>query len=141
MRKIKFRAWDSEEERFIFTDQSYDDHWFQFEDNKTLMAFGLSEINHGPPEDRVKSRKLESVQQFTGLFDKGGKEIYEGDILHWMTLTFPIIIEDYHGYRFMFGKDNLCRAYAIEGEVIGNIYEEKELSCTSAEGVKGNCDI
>ena len=79
------------------------------------------------------------VMQFTGLHDKNGKEIYEGDILHWgglplpnddilnwVGLTFPIIIDDFNEYRFMFGKYQLCRAFANNGEVIANIYENPE---------------
>ena len=66
------------------------------------------------------------VMRFTGLHDKNGKEIYEGDILNWVGLTFPIIIDDFNKYRFMFGKDQLCRAFANNGEVIANIYENPE---------------
>ena len=58
------------------------------------------------------------VMQFTGLHDKNGKEIYEGDILHWGGVTFPIIIDDC--------KDQLCRTLANNGEVIANIYENPE---------------
>lgn len=69
----------------------------------------------------------EPVMQYTGLKDKNGKEVYEGDVLNWMDLIFPITVNDYHGYRFMFGKDELCKEYCVNGEVIGNIYENPEL--------------
>lgn len=64
--------------------------------------------------------------QFTGLRDKNGREVYEGDILKSHGLVLPIYIDDFHGLRFMWGKDQLCKAWA-EGEVIGNIHENPEL--------------
>ena len=66
------------------------------------------------------------VMQFTGRHDKNGKEIYEGDILNWVGLTPPIIIDDFNEHRFMLGKDQLYKAFANNGEVIANIYENPE---------------
>jgi len=56
-----------------------------------------------------------------------GWPLYEGDILKWLSLIFPITIQDFHGYRFMFGKDQLCRIFTKEGKIIGNIWENHEL--------------
>ena len=63
-RKIEFRAWDKEEERFIYSNESYDNHWFEF-NNESLKAFGLSDIPstiYEPPkaepttnEDRIRN--------------------------------------------------------------------------------------
>ena len=74
------------------------------------------------------------VRQFTGLHDKNGKEIYEGDILK----TFPIISSDKIAYdsfnvvvRFTssswIANGVLGKRQAEISEVIGNIHENPEL--------------
>lgn len=79
-----------------------------------------------------------TVGQFTGLLDKNGKEIYEGDILH--TITFGFNPEEFTAiilYRncrfqlsngrnlFYFGQSDLTRM--DDTIVIGNIHDNPDL--------------
>ena len=80
--------------------------------------------------------------QFTGLHDKNGKEIYDGDIVNKQYFNFSVydgigvvqICEgsDSDGYHhgkwlgWMAGESSLLDVHS-ECEVIGNIYENQEL--------------
>ena len=79
-----------------------------------------------------------TVGQFTGLLDKKGMEIYEGDILHTVTFGFEpeeytaIILYDNCRFQlsngrnlFYFGQSDLTRM--DDTIVIGNIYDNPEL--------------
>ena len=76
-----------------------------------------------------------TVGQFTGLHDKNGKEIYEGDIITGVHPTNPSVINwskelasftiDSNGWAFSHYFQESCKPENIE--VIGNIYENPEL--------------
>jgi hypothetical protein len=110
MREIKFRAWDGNEMEYI-------DDWYWFEErgvhDSRGEGFGISF----------------NIMQYTGLLDKNGKEIYEGDIYQSNGL-FPCEVKFGEG-RF-YGEGSLeslsedINCYG-ELEVIGNIYENPNL--------------
>lgn len=124
MRTIKFRGQNIKGEwNYGFLsynkDVSSDYEWFISNKSGKPFAFGAIE---------------KSIGQFTGLYDKNGKEIYEGDILK----TFPIISSDkiaYDSFNVMVKFINsswiangiLGKRQAEISEVIGNIYEHREL--------------
>lgn len=151
MREIKFRAWDKE--RKIWLDHRY--HKFTWHISPTeglCMSHGWDSedapISFGPPEDKNRY----ALMQFTGLLDRKGKEIYDGDVLDnfleenrisirwdethagWQFDEHGIFLDDGVGrgnWDFNFGVSKNC-------EVIGNIYENPELlNPTPNKGEKG----
>ena len=124
MREIKFRAWDKVNKIMQYSGIIWGDYDFP----------ALSELNYG---DNIYN--LSNLMQYTGLKDKNGKEIYDGDIIEAyefiqkpkMVVKFdeemagfiPFIwkqaleYQDYIGY---FAHEDWCI-------VIGNIYENPEL--------------
>ena len=68
----------------------------------------------------------ESIGQFTGLHDKNGKEIYEGDIIRHKDMVKPYHVI-YDGHQFTPNDGFRSLSYPKHWEVIGNIHDNPEL--------------
>ena len=79
----------------------------------------------------------ETVSQFTGLTDKNGMKIFEGDIVEgnseYFTYTHPYGKIVYDGGQYLISFDDVLEdieclgAWANDVEIIGNIYDNPEL--------------
>jgi hypothetical protein len=111
MREIKFRAWSNLLERMIYSDDPR---------QKSLGWWGVVILD----KDRHHG---ESTMQFTGLKDRHGKEVYEGDIVEWVENRSHNVVKFRHA-AFFAGAPLVnidFRQHPIE--VIGNIYENPDL--------------
>jgi len=110
MREIKFRAWRNSEEKF----------------EKEMVYFELLDND----ENYVMGgfiRDKDPIMQFTGLKDKNGKEIYEGDVRNGVQEVTIVKMPEIYERNPEYFTSNEDMIREEKWEVIGNIYENPEL--------------
>jgi uncharacterized phage protein (TIGR01671 family) len=136
VREIKFRVWDGAR------------HCFRNFNDLKFGARGVWAVVYYDPERGHVVQEMAHLQlmQYTGLHDRNGVEIYEGDILHYVAPpehddgsggieTYEVVWKDF-GFTARWLQARWERAQWIENalhgaaedmEVIGNVYEHPEL--------------
>ena len=128
VRELKFRAWLEKENKMLAPEDlalSYDgEDCFDFAFDKTSVV---------DDEGGIKGTLLFELMQYTGLKDKNGKEIFEGDIVQGRNRAHDLSLikqrVTFLNGCFMLGNWNSHEYFNKhqEIEVIGNIYEDKHL--------------
>lgn len=120
----KFRAWDTTNKE-MFKDT------FSITESGQVVVVEQEDVMC--PPDYVFVDNL-VIMQSTGLVDKNGKEIFEGDIVKmakdvYSEPTHYEVVRHYGGAYRIESKQHGCELWLrhTDCEVVGNVYENKEL--------------
>lgn len=138
MRTIKFRCYDRKLKK-IFPVHRMD--WDKINDEMTFLS-GVDihdkdsdfhgDVAYGGNADKMTGNPLQrryELMQYTGMNDKNGKEIYDGDIVYSQR-GYKFVVEWTDDGRFLGRTANRSIAYVGQEpavEVIGNIHDNPEL--------------
>lgn len=105
MKSLKFRAWDGKK---------------MIDDVIPVSETAIVELF----EYEHQVTEVEAVEQYTGLKDKNGKEIFEGDLVAYEKDNIASVRFEYGGfYPFVEPYNDFGCPSGKEVEVIGNIHE------------------
>jgi len=126
MREYKFRGKGIADDEWYYGDliQSHLGTAWIITENYTTVIEDISLNTCASPQVDT-----ETVGQYTGLKDKNGKEIYEGDIVQQGKIIYEIIYSDADASFIQYSKEYhyTTKINNNDLEVIGNIYDNKSL--------------
>ena len=124
MRELKFRVWDNKNKKFL-----PESHFAILGSGKVIVTLSgyYEHFTNKTQDDYV-------VQQYTGLQDSKGNDIYEGDIVKATSDQYDNenfvgkVIFDEGCFLTWINKNDIREVWSGDDiEVIGNIFENKEL--------------
>jgi len=123
MREIKFRAWDTENKKMYTVDELH---------NLWEIGTPVAVYQHSIKPDVLLRIDNNPLMQYTGLKDKNGKEIYEGDIVKETYNKKELRISEVgfkNGSFVLLTPNQFIEIGNLKNdiEVIGNIYENPDL--------------
>lgn len=124
-RELKFRVWDNFEKKYLTLDEYQQMGCIHVENDGTLSFSGDYRFTLSMMIQMDKYK----VEQYTGLKDKYGKEIYEGDILRDYGNDIEDWVVSYEDGGFVGTFDNICEHLfeLTDMEIVGNVNEWKEI--------------
>lgn len=119
--RFRFRVWDTEKKELIYDAENAYDYMRPCSDGKIIEADCFGDV--------LESKRY-IVEQCTGLKDKNGRLIYEGDIVFYggVELWWVVFEEKYCSFELLRKDGNgLSMSAHKEMTVVGNIHENPEL--------------
>ena len=121
--KTKFRVWDKKYKRFLDGGEVIFDLY-----NNNTCEIVINELGYDNTIDRQSDF---IVMQYTGINDKNGKEIYEGDIIkNNPDGDISVVYFDEEELQFCTKNNIYCQCPLFtfyDFEIIGNVYENSNL--------------
>lgn len=128
MREFKFRVWDIEDCKMYTMGSFYQEGNYMFDSDYPVVEFYRDET---PDNKRCNTRDKVRIMQYTGLKDRDGIEVYEGDILsHTKSgkeYICKVVYSNSGFYTHGINFRTINPLATSNKRVVGNIYENPEL--------------